>query len=127
MPYTTIEDTFETKDGTTAQVVKIDGESTGGKIFSDVVIDYLGEELLEHVDGGEVCLNFREINFMASGLLMKLIDTHKKNKAVHNRRPLSLSSVKPSIMEVFEITRLNKVFKFYESAEDYKEERQRPY
>ena len=56
----------------------------------------------------KVLLNFGNVEFMSSAALGKLITLHRKLQAVQGK--LVLCNIAKSIMEIFEITKLNKMF-----------------
>ncbi len=88
------------------------------KIFADAVIGQTGDELLELVDqaGGKMLLNFEPVKFMSSLMIGKIILLRKKCKA--SKVDIKLCNICPSVMGVFEVTRLDKLFKMYDSVED---------
>jgi anti-sigma B factor antagonist len=88
------------------------------KILSDVLIAQIGRELLELADeaNGKMLLDFQGVTFMSSAMIGKIVLLNKKCKA--NKTTVKLCNIAPSIMEVFEITRLNKVFSIYESVDE---------
>jgi anti-sigma B factor antagonist len=53
-------------------------------------------------------LNFTDVEFLSSAALGKLITLDRKVKAAKGR--LKMSNIRPEIFEVFQITKLNKVF-----------------
>jgi anti-sigma B factor antagonist len=81
------------------------------KILDEANIQKLGEELFHLVEVEEcksLLLNFTSVDFLSSAALGKLITLDKKVKA-HGGK-LKLCNIRPEIYEVFEITKLNKVF-----------------
>jgi len=64
--------------------------------------------LLGKTDSQQVVLDFSGVKFMASSMLSKLVALQKKCEEY--RAKLKLCSVTPDIMQVFKITKLNKVF-----------------
>jgi len=90
---------------------------TSQKILSDVLIAQIGRELLELADeaNGKMVLDFQGVTFMSSAMIGKIVLLNKKCKA--GNTVVKLCNIAPSIMEVFEITRLNKVFSIYESVD----------
>jgi anti-sigma B factor antagonist len=81
------------------------------KILDEANIQKLGEELFQLVEQEQrknLLLNFTSVDFLSSAALGKLITLDKKVKA-HGGK-LKLSNIRPEIYEVFEITKLNKVF-----------------
>lgn len=63
---------------------------------------------LEKSEERQVVLDFAAVKFMASAALGKLVQFQKKCQEFQAK--LKLSAVAPDILEVFKITRLNKVF-----------------
>lgn len=110
-----------------AELVAIEKEEvlvvqfTQGKILSDVVIAQIGRELLECADRakteglGKLLLDFRGVTFMSSAMIGKIVLMNKRCKS--NDVKVKLCNIAPSIKEVFEITRLNRVFDIYETDE----------
>jgi anti-sigma B factor antagonist len=66
------------------------------------------EALLGKSDERLVVLDFAPVKFMASATLGKLVQLQKK--CVEYQVKLKLCSVSPDILQVFKITKLNKVF-----------------
>lgn len=88
---------------------------TEGQILDELKISQLNQELIkvaEKVAGGKMLLNFGEVHFMSSSVLGKLIALNKKCKA--DKTDLKMCNIQPSIMEVFKITNLHKVFEIHE-------------
>ena len=71
--------------------------------------------VLEVEEEQKVILSFQGVAFMSSAMLGKLVTFKKqcKNKAIQ----LKVCSITPSIMEVFKITKLNKVFDILKDEE----------
>jgi anti-sigma B factor antagonist len=81
------------------------------KILDEQNIQIIGEQLFSLVDElgrRKILLNFGNVEYLSSAALGKLITLNKKVNAVGGR--LILCSIDPQIYEVFEITRLNKLF-----------------
>jgi anti-sigma B factor antagonist len=81
------------------------------KILDEANIQSLGQELfalVEHDNRRSIVLNFTDVEFLSSAALGKLITLDRKVKAAKGR--LKLSDIRPEILEVFQITKLNKVF-----------------
>src|SRR6266446_4051311 len=77
--------------------------------FTDKKI--LGEQLFSLVDElgrRKIVLNFENVEYLSSAALGKFITLNKKVNAAGGK--LMLYSIDPTIYEVFEITKLNKVF-----------------
>jgi anti-sigma B factor antagonist len=89
------------------------------KIVEDLNIQELGREMLNLVEverRGKLLLNFSSVDFLSSAALGKLITLDKKMKA--HGGVLKLSNIKPEIFEVFEITRLNRLFDIKDDEAD---------
>ncbi len=81
------------------------------KILDEAGIQELGAELfavVEQDNRRRIVLNFTNVDFLSSAALGKLITLDRKAKAHQGR--LKLSNIRPEILEVFQITKLNKVF-----------------
>src|SRR5438067_11974405 len=81
------------------------------KILDEQNIQMIGDDLLRLVDElgrRKVLLNFGNVEFMSSAALGKLITLHRKLQAVQGK--LVPCNIAKSIMEIFEITKLNKMF-----------------
>ncbi len=84
---------------------------TDRKILDEQNIQVIGEQLFSLVDElgrRKVLLNFGNVEYLSSAALGKLITLNKKLQAVNGR--LVLCNIDPQIYEVFEITKLNKLF-----------------
>ncbi len=92
---------------------------TDKKIVDSSNIEEMGEELTALVDKEHmkhILLNFDGVDFLSSAALNKLILLDKKVKQVGGI--LRLCTLKAEIMEVFTITRLNRVFDIRKSESD---------
>jgi len=81
------------------------------RIIDDLGIQETGQELLQLVDGEgrkKLLLNFSVVGFMSSAALGKLITLNKKVKA--GGGVLKMCNIRPEILEVFAITRLDRLF-----------------
>ncbi len=83
-----------------------------GSILEQTMIEKIGTELqgaaLEASGVRKLLLNFQAVQFMSSAMLGKLVLLHKRCKA--DKIKLKFCSITSSVMEVFEITRLTKIF-----------------
>jgi anti-anti-sigma factor len=88
------------------------------KILDDVLIAEIGSELLELADqaDGKMLLDFQDVAFMSSSMIGRIVMLNKKCKA--SKTDLKMCNIGPSVMGVFEITRLDKIFKIYDSVDD---------
>jgi anti-sigma B factor antagonist len=81
------------------------------KILDEAAIQELGAELftLVEVDNRKaILLDFEGVDFLSSAALGKLITFDRKVKTAKGR--LKICSLVPGILEVFQVTKLNKVF-----------------
>jgi anti-sigma B factor antagonist len=81
------------------------------KILDEAGILELGAELfglVELENRKSVLLNFTDVEFLSSAALGKLITLDRKVKSHKGR--MKLSNIRPEILEVFKITKLDKVF-----------------
>ncbi len=101
-------------------VTKNDGvslvEFNDRKILDELSIRELGEQLREVADGPNVrvLLNFQNVEHLSSAALGMLITLDKLIK--EQKGKLKLSNINQQILEVFKITRLNKLFEIHDSA-----------
>lgn len=81
------------------------------KILDEASIQELGVELFSLVEQDNrkaILLDFSNVEFLSSAALGKLITLDRKVKTHKGR--LKMCSIRPEIYEVFQITKLNKVF-----------------
>lgn len=81
------------------------------KILDETGIQELGAELfalVEQDNRRRIVLNFANVEFLSSAALGKLITLDRKVKTHQGK--LKLSNVRPEILEVFQVTKLNKMF-----------------
>lgn len=92
---------------------------TDAKILDEARIQQIGSELMEMVvaasQNKKMLLNFQGVQFMSSAMIGKLVLLNKKAKT--SEIELKFSDISPNVLEVFKITRLNKVFKIYPDEE----------
>jgi anti-sigma B factor antagonist len=91
---------------------------TDSKILDSQRIEQVGKELQEsvsHALQNKMLLNFRGVSFMSSAMITKLVMLNKTCKA--KGVTLKFCEVSPNVMEVFKITRLNKLFDIQEGEE----------
>lgn len=98
-----------------ATVVKL----AGPRITDQVYVSELGDELIAVVEAAEppdILIDLNDVEFLSSSVLGKLIRLLKRIRETNGR--LRLCSIRPSILEVFEITQLHKVFEIYPDADE---------
>jgi len=84
---------------------------TDKKILDEQNIQIIGEQLFGLVDDSgrkKLLLNFSNVEYMSSAALGKLITLNKKIQGAGGK--LVLCAIDPQIREVFEITKLDKLF-----------------
>ena len=89
------------------------------KILDEANIQTIGAQLFALIDEDgrkKIILDFSQVEYLSSAALGKLIIMDKKAKSAKSK--LRLCSIRPDIYEVFEITRLNKIFDIHETQED---------
>ena len=81
-------------------------------ILDQQVIDEIGREFdrvaLEAAVCRKILLNFEHVKFMSSAMIGKLLMLNKR--CTTDKIKLKLSSVTPTLVEVFKIMKLNKIF-----------------
>jgi anti-sigma B factor antagonist len=81
------------------------------RILDETKLEELGRELIETLNKTteeRVILDFRNVKFMSSSMLGKLVQVHKK--AGEFKVKMKLCSIDPEIRQVFKITKLDKLF-----------------
>ena len=87
---------------------------TDAKILDEARIQQIGKELMDksaeasETESKNMLLNFQGVQFMSSAMIGKLVLLNKKGKATGLN--LKFCTISPNVLEVFKITRLNKVF-----------------
>lgn len=72
--------------------------------------------LITKAEDGKMLLNFQEVRFMSSAMLGALVTVSKKCKAAEVT--LKLSNIAGDLMQVFTMTRLDKIFEFHDDETD---------
>ena len=96
----------------------LNAEITDAKILDEGTILQTGKELMDLLPrsaGKRILVNFRRVQFMSSAMIGKLVLLNKQSKAAEVE--LKFCSISPNVLEVFKITRLNKVFKIVTDEE----------
>jgi anti-sigma B factor antagonist len=91
---------------------------TDSKILDSQRIEQVGKELQEATPQAihkKLLLNFRGVSFMSSAMITKLVMLNKACKA--QGIALKFCEVSPNVMEVFKITKLNKLFDIQDGEE----------
>lgn len=107
----------------TTQVAVLEAKNVNGvlvlgfpesKILDEAKIQSIGKELtasLAKVKNGRIVLDFDGVEFMSSAMIGKLVLMHRKCKA--SSVQLQVARLSDNIMQVFKVTRLDKLFTFY--------------
>lgn len=94
-------------------------EFTARKILDEANIAEIGEQLTALVDREDrprLIISFATVEHLSSAALGTLITLN--NKVKQKSGQLRLSDINPQIYEVFQITRLNKLFHIYPSVKE---------
>jgi anti-sigma B factor antagonist len=106
-----------TRVGETVQV-----EFTTRKILDEANIAEIGEQLtaiVEKEDRPRIIISFAAVDHLSSAALGTLITIN--NKVKQKSGQLRLSDINPQIYEVFNITKLNKLFRIYPTMQEARE------
>ena len=88
------------------------------KILDEQNIQVIGEQLFDLVDNQnkkKILLNFGNVEFLSSAALGKLITLNKKVQQSGGK--LAMCKIAKEILEVFEITKLDKLFTIEDEEE----------
>ncbi len=88
-------------------------------ILDGAAVDAIGRQLFELVDGQakrKIMLDFTRIRFLSSSMLGVMISMQKRAQAIKGR--VAILGLKPDLHKVFKITRLDKLFDFYDKEDD---------
>jgi anti-sigma B factor antagonist len=87
-------------------------------ILDQVVIDQIGKEFeqagLEAASNRKLLVDFQAVEYMSSAMLGKIVQLHKRCKA--DKVKLKLCGIAKNPLEVFKITRLDKLFEIHKDA-----------
>ena len=72
--------------------------------------------LIEKNPGIQLIVDFKAVRFLTSSVLGLLIRVSKK--VYETKGKLRLCSINPKILEIFKITRLDKIFEIYANVDD---------
>ena len=92
---------------------------TEAKVIDQRNINMIGSELTKMAESGGVSkmlINMENVEYLSSAVLGKLISVHKTLR--QNKASLKLCGISVPIFEVFEITRLDKVFEIHKSEDE---------
>ena len=92
---------------------------TDAKVIDQRNINQIGAELMKMVEAAGVrrmLINMDNVRYLSSAVLGKLVSLHKALKV--NNGEMKLCNIAPTIFEVFEITRLDRVFDIFNSESE---------
>jgi len=88
------------------------------RILDENTVKQIADELMKLVEstfGIRLLLDFSNVEYLSSAVLGKLVATHKKVQ--EGKGTMRLCAIKPSIREVFKITKLDKVFEIHDTQQ----------
>ena len=88
------------------------------RVLEDIDVQALEDSimpLIEETSGTNLVINFCDVKFLTSAVLGLLIRISKK--IYESGGQLKLCGINPQILEIFKITRLDRVFDIYEDQE----------
>ncbi len=89
------------------------------QVLDEMNVQQLGDELnglLSKEYATKLVINFAKIKFLSSAVLGKLISLNKKVTAEKGR--MAFCGINPDIMQVFKITRLDKLIPIFDEEDD---------
>ena len=92
---------------------------TTTQVLDEVNVQQLGRELMELVDKHylvKIVINFEKVKFLSSAVLGKLISLSKRISAEKGR--LAFCHIRPEILQVFQITRLDKLIPILDKEDE---------
>jgi anti-sigma B factor antagonist len=93
---------------------------TDAKILDEARIAQIGQELMAAAASAaqkqkKMVLNFQGVQFMSSAMIGKLVLLNKKCKT--DEVVLKMCNISANVLEVFKITKLNKVFEIFDTED----------
>ncbi len=88
------------------------------QVLDEMNVQQLGQELNDLIDKEgktRLVVNFSKIKFLSSAVLGKLISLNKKMTSLKGR--MAFCAINPDIMQVFKITRLDKLIDIYDDED----------
>ena len=89
------------------------------KFLDTATIERVGQELIESVLGAaadkKMVLSFRNVRFMSSSMINKILSLHKQCQ--NDKIELRLCSMSDDILQVFKITRLDRLLSIHKDEE----------
>ncbi len=103
-----------TRDGGVTQVEFVDRN-----ILDEANIQHIGEEIAEIIEASDeprLLISFANVDHLSSAALGALITIN--NKIRTRNGALRLANIDPQIREVFQITRLERLFEIHDTTDD---------
>jgi len=97
-----------------AEIIKI----KESKVYDETMVGMINDEINQALDSNDkkfIILDFSKVKYLSSSFLGKIISINKKIKAKEGK--LFLTGLNADIMEVFQITKLEKFFNFQSNVE----------
>jgi len=97
-----------------AEIIKI----KESKVYDEAMVSIINDEINQAIDSNDkkfIILDFSKVKYLSSSFLGKIISINKKVKNKEGK--LFLVGLNVDIMEVFQITKLEKFFNFQSSVE----------
>ena len=97
-----------------AEIIKI----KESKVYDEAMVSIINDEINQAIDSNDkkfIILDFSKVKYLSSSFLGKIISINKKVKTKEGK--LFLVGLNVDIMEVFQITKLEKFFNFQSSVE----------
>jgi anti-sigma B factor antagonist len=94
-------------------------EFTNNKILDEANIAEIGSTLnalIDEMSSPRLLLDFVTVDHLSSAALGMLINANNRIKQKNGK--FRLANIKPQIMEVFKITKLDKLFRIHQSREE---------
>jgi anti-anti-sigma factor len=92
---------------------------TDAKILDETRIAQIGADLMSSAASAgqskKMLVNFQGVQFMSSAMIGKLVLLNKKCRT--DEVALKMCMISPNVLEVFKITKLNKVFEIFDTEE----------
>ena len=97
-----------------AEIIKI----KESKVYDEAMVSIINDEINQALDSNDkkfIILDFSKVKYLSSSFLGKIISINKKLKTKEGK--LFLVGLNADIMEVFQITKLEKFFNFQSNIE----------
>ena len=97
-----------------AEIIKI----KESKVYDEAMVSIINDEINQALDSNDkkfIILDFSKVKYLSSSFLGKIISINKKVKTKEGK--LFLVGLNVDIMEVFQITKLEKFFNFQSNIE----------